>query len=66
MTAATGSSLRREEILPWRDSGAEIVVGDLAGTRVIGWSVNLQSSFGVTNVLRWAIGRSVARLAGQG
>ena len=46
---------------------ARLSVGRLPfGTRVIAWSVNLQSSFGVTNVLRAALAHRVAALSQEG
>ena len=46
---------------------ARLSVGRLPfGTRVIAWSVNLQSSFGVTNVLRAALAHRVADLSQEG
>jgi hypothetical protein len=37
--------------------------GVIAGVRVVGWSTNLQSSFGVTNELRAALAKHVSQLA---
>ncbi len=66
LVAATGCALRRIELLPWRGMGAEILVGALAGAKLMGWSVNLQSSFGVTTELRRAIGQSIGQLVKDG
>jgi hypothetical protein len=38
-----------------RVAATRVFQGELHGTRVIGWSTNIQSSFGVTNLLREAI-----------
>jgi hypothetical protein len=39
--------------------------GEIESVRVIGWSTNLQSSFGVTRELRAKLARAVAQLAAQ-
>ncbi|MDR0837330.1 MAG: hypothetical protein LBM94_03825 [Propionibacteriaceae bacterium] len=41
--------------------GCVISVGDAAGVRFIGWSTNLQSSFGVSNEFKSELARLIAR-----
>lgn len=43
----------------------QLFIGHLNHTRIIAWSTNLQSSFGVTRQLRQALAQSVATLTAQ-
>lgn len=45
-----------------RGTAAQLVVGRYGVVKVIGWSVNLQSSFGVTNELRSLLAERVGSL----
>lgn len=42
---------------------SSFVLGELLGVRVIGWSLNLQSSFGVSNATRRELAERVAQVA---
>jgi len=42
---------------------AQLYEGDLEGVRVLGWSTNLQSSFGVTKLLRAKLAERLATLS---
>ena len=65
LTASTGCRVRLVDQIPWGTTMAGITVGAFDGIQLIGWSPNLQSSFGVTNVLRAAIADRVASLASR-
>jgi hypothetical protein len=45
-----------------RVAATRIFLGELSGIRVVGWSTNIQSSFGVTNALRQAIAERLHEL----
>jgi hypothetical protein len=62
LSEATGCRLELIEGIQWGKAIAGIYVGKVEGIRLIGWSPNFQSSFGVTNVLRATIAESVASL----
>lgn len=64
---ATGTSLKNLLKIPTKRASTCIFTGTMrSGVFVIGWSTNLQSSFGVTNELRGSIAKHVAELAGVG
>jgi hypothetical protein len=63
---ALGSRL--EEVAVWDDGriSAALYTGTvLTGLRVIGWSMNLQSSWGITTEMRKRLAERVAGLAGE-
>jgi hypothetical protein len=63
---ALGTPMEEVSQIPTGRAPARISVGTTrSGVLVIGWSTNLQSSFGVTNVLRKQIARHVTEFAGR-
>lgn len=65
--AATTLGIRLDPVPGTPETGStKFSVGTLSGRiRVVGWSTNLQSSWGVTTAVRQAIGMRVAELAGE-
>ena len=62
--ASMGAQLAPAGQVSDRRVTAQIVAGDALGSlRVIGWSTNIQSSMGVTRVLRERLGAAVADIA---
>lgn len=62
--ASMGAQLAPAGQVSDRRVTAQIVAGDALGSlRVIGWSTNIQSSMGVTHVLRERLGAAVAEIA---
>jgi len=58
-----GVTLRREQDVADGSVNASVYTGTFAGMRVIGWSTNLQSSFGVTREFRQKLRERLAELA---
>jgi hypothetical protein len=61
-TASAGCRVQLVDRIEWGKTTAGIYVGAFGEIRLIGWSPNFQSSFGVTNVLRAAIAETAASL----
>jgi hypothetical protein len=63
LAAATGFVPKLADRLQWGTREAGVFTGWIHDIRVVGWSPNLQSSFGITNQLREELGATVAALA---
>jgi hypothetical protein len=62
--AAMGITLRSMGSVTGTSASSRLLIGNLPwGTRVIAWSINVQSSFGVCNALRDRLAACVAELA---
>jgi hypothetical protein len=60
-----GRSLSEKSVpITVRTVTSRFVTGYIEGVKVVGWSTNIQSSFGVTNELRARIAERVSELAG--
>jgi hypothetical protein len=58
-----GGQLNPDGTVTDRSVTTKIYVGDFGNTHVVGWSTNLQSSFGVTKELRALLAQRVAEIA---
>jgi hypothetical protein len=65
-TVLGGRLVRENDTVGDRSVTTEIYTGWFGSVRVIGWSTNLQSSFGVTRLLRAQLGERVRRLRDRG
>ena len=61
-TVLGGRLVREPETVGDRSVTTQLYSGSIGDVQVIGWSTNLQSSFGVTNVLQMKLADSVRRI----
>jgi len=65
-TVLNGRLVREHETVSDRSVTAQFYTGRIGDVQVIGWSTNLQSSFGVTKMLRMRLAERVRRLRDDG